>query len=812
MEIKLNVRQKLVFAIMGLGVFLFSATLVIVYRGYKNFLIDRSSEDLVVVAQFVSARFQDDILDIKNQLAFVAFHNQDLRNAVARANALYGGVSDEEALKRMQEKDVSWDKGAWEKVKDALLGSPASFVLKDLGLSHSGLGAEIFITDIKGALVATTQKTSDYYQADEEWWQQIYAGGVKAHYLSGVEYDQSAGTYSFSLACPVVDARNTMIGVMKAVIKKDMLFDSVFSVYLGKGSRAGVLSSQGGRIFTFGDSPRHAAAGFSKILFDFLVLRQGRGDKIVVFPNKKKYIVGFTKIEDPSFGKGGSWYFYCMRDLGEVLVSLRPMALRFFLIWIAVMGFLYGATFVIARRFVAPITLFKRAFTQVSRGIWDRPLHVSTGDDFEEMAGDFNTMVREMRDSTISKECFSRIIQNMSDILFVVDPYGLINLVNKRTCEFLEYDEAELKGAEAIKIFSKNDRYVVSWGLKGLIEEGALRDKKIRLLAKSGREVEVFLETRSIKDVGGNLVGLICLAKDLAEITKLLDELQMSNAVIKRHEQELEKSLKELTESRDVMLSILEDSDESKKALEETFKKLKATQNELLQAEKMVSLGQIAAGVAHEINNPLFVISGEAEMLDMEEGLDPSTKESVHIIREQVTRIGGIIKRLLEFSRKKETKFTAVNIHELLEKSVELLKYQIRVLGTIEIASHFSNEAFLVSGDSNQLHEVFLNIMLNACQAMEDKGGCLTLTTFSEIIKKEKFVVAQIRDTGIGMSEETTKRIFEPFFTTKKIGTGLGLSVCYGIMENHGGMIEVESAVGAGTTFAVKIPLLKEEK
>lgn len=816
-----NVRQKLVCAIAVLGVFLFSVTHAIVYHQYKNFLIDRNSEDLTVVAQLMGKRFQSEISDIKNQLVFVVSHNQELRDAVARSNALYDGLSDEDIIKRMQEIDVSWNKGMGGPMESELWKSPASLVLRDLSVVHSGLGAEIFVSDVKGALVATTRKTSDYYQADEEGWQEVRAGGAGSCYFSGVAYNESARVYSFSLACPIVDARGALTGVMKAVISKDILSSSVFSIYSGKGFHAGVISSQGAHIFTLGVDPSRAA-GFSKVLFDFLVLRRGWGDKVVVFPGGIKFIVGFTKIEDSSFKKRGTWYFYCMRDVGEAFASLRDIFFHFFLIWIALMGFLYVAIQAIARRFVAPIAVFKKGFAEISRGILDHPLQVLTGDDFEEMAGDFNTMVRELRESAISKEYLNRIIQNMSDILFVVDPYGLIDLVNKRACELLEYDETELKGGEAAKIFSKNDRYIVSWGLKGLIEEGALKDKKIKLLTKSGREIDVYLGTRSIKDPCGNLAGLVCLAKDLTEIGKLCDELERSHEVIKRHEEELERSLKELTESRDVMLSILEDSDESKKALEETFRKLKETQSELLEEEKMISLGQMAAGVAHEINNPLFVISGEAEMLDMDKNLSASTRESVHIIREQATCIGDAIRRLLKFSRKRETKFAAVNISELLRKSIELLRYQIKVLGSVEIVDCFSNETFLVNGDPNQLREVFLNIMINACQAMEDKGGRLTLMSFSEIIKKEdikgpgrfepdeRVVVVQIKDTGPGMSEETRKRIFDPFFTKKKTGTGF--SVCRGIVENHGGMIEVESAPGAGTTFTVKIPLVKEEK
>jgi len=157
-----------------------------------------------------------------------------------------------------------------------------------------------------------------------------------------------------------------------------------------------------------------------------------------------------------------------------------------------------------------------------------------------------------------------------------------------------------------------------------------------------------------------------------------------------------------------------------------------------------------------------------------------------------------------------------INVNELVEKSIELLKYQTRILGNVEIVNHISGAPLYVKGDSNQLHEVFINIMLNAIQAMEEKGGLLTLTSFAETATThglnkfkagEKIAVIQFTDNGVGMSEETKKRIFDPFFTTKKSGIGLGLAVCFGIIENHNGVIEVDSQLGRGTVFSVKMPL-----
>lgn len=496
----------------------------------------------------------------------------------------------------------------------------------------------------------------------------------------------------------------------------------------------------------------------------------------------------------------------------------RLVALIFSLL-IVVFTLLLG--FVLVWRLLLPFRVLRKSLQRVARGGDMQNVVLKTGDEFEALASDFNLMLDKLKTSVVSKDYFNQIIQNMSDILFVVDRHGAVEFVNKQTCKLLGYVPEELKSKEATQLFAKKDRYVISWGLKGFVEESSLKDKRVYLATKAGTEIEVYLGMRFLRDAANNITGIICLAKDMTEVNRLLDEVIRSNAEISRHKQELERSIRELTDYKNVILSILEDTNESKETLEVTLAKLKETQGELLQAEKMASLGQIAAGVAHEINNPLFVISGETEMLGMDEAISQSVKDSIRVIREQVNRVVEIIRRLLEYSRKREIKFASVDINALVEKSVVLLKYQAKAVGRLEVEVKLSADPIVIQGDQNQLQEVFLNIMLNAVQAMEEKGGVLTIRVFSEIISpqrskgRDRFQTGdslggvEFSDTGCGMDEETQKRIFDPFFTTKKSGTGLGLSVCAGIIENHGGSTSVESTVGKGTTFTVLFPLLK---
>jgi len=809
-QLRSKVSWKLTGLVSAVVVFFISVVVVIIYKDYRDFFYREAASRADARARFVSERLTDDIKDMELYLSFVASHNQAIRKAAEVSNAELAGLSKDENLRRMKDIDMDWAVNGWPRLKDNLLNNNTSDVLRDIQKSKGAILSEIFITNEAGALVAVTNKTSDYFQADEEWWQKGYNNGLGAVYVTPMEWDESSNSYGFSIVCPVVDAEAKVIGVMKFVVDEKILFTDIFEVFFSNEWRAGIMSQTGSSIFTF-NVDNEEPKGILKSIFDNAMLKKGHGSRIVRDVDGKYYFLGFSKLKKSFFIVGEDSYVYSLLDAYRVLEVLRKTTTKLSIIWIVTVVFLCLAAFYIAEKVVSPLLIFQNSFGQVNKGIFDRPIAINTGDEFEGMALEFNKMLENLRVSTVSKDYFNQIIQNMSDVLFVVDPQGVINLVNKRACALLGYDEKELKGKEAIQLFSKKDRYIVSWGLKGLIEEGALKNKKVHFLAKSGKEIEVYLGTRLLRDMENSMVGLVCMAADLTDINKLLDDLKRSADEASKHKLELEKALKEQMEARDVMLSILEDTDESKKVLESALRKLKEMQDELLQAEKMISLGQIAAGVAHEINNPLFVISGEAEMLSMEPDSLPSAVESVKIIREQVGRIGEIIKRLLEFSRKKDTKFVPLDINILVDKVVELLKYQAKLLGHIEIDKKISEEKLIVDGDQNQLQEVFLNLMINAVQAMEEKGGILTIRTFSEIINPERSaVVIEISDTGIGMNEDTKKRIFDPFFTTKKTGTGLGLSVCFGIVENHGGSIDVDSRLGVGTTFTVKLPFINK--
>jgi two-component system NtrC family sensor kinase len=224
---------------------------------------------------------------------------------------------------------------------------------------------------------------------------------------------------------------------------------------------------------------------------------------------------------------------------------------------------------------------------------------------------------------------------------------------------------------------------------------------------------------------------------------------------------------------------------------------------QLRQSEKLAALGELVAGVAHEVNNPLTGISAFAQLL-LEDDLSGEQKESVSLMKREADRAVSVIRDLLAFARKTGPRIVVVDMNDLLEQTLRLRAYGMRSTG-VTLETHLDPTLARVRGDDRQLQQVLLNLIVNAEHAMSSTPvRQLSVSTRNEGSR----VVVEIRDTGTGMTPEVQKRIFEPFFTTKPegTGTGLGLSVSYGIMQSHAGTLSAQSAVGIGSTFRISLP------
>jgi CheY-like chemotaxis protein len=238
----------------------------------------------------------------------------------------------------------------------------------------------------------------------------------------------------------------------------------------------------------------------------------------------------------------------------------------------------------------------------------------------------------------------------------------------------------------------------------------------------------------------------------------------------------------------------------------------KRIEEQLFQAEKLRALGEMASGVAHDFNNALAAILGNAQLL-LYTAQDEQLKETLKIIEKVAKDSSQTVRRLQDFTRKPvPQELFKVDINAIVKDSIEITKPKWKDEAQskgipIEMVSNLRDIPF-ASGNASELREVFTNIIFNAIEAMHE-GGKIEIRTF----RKRRDVFIQISDTGVGIAEEAKKRIFEPFFTTKPFSnTGLGLSMSYGIIKRFGGEIEVESKVGQGTSFTIILPIGEDEK
>ncbi|MGQ9853907.1 MAG: sensor histidine kinase, partial [Candidatus Oleimicrobiaceae bacterium] len=246
--------------------------------------------------------------------------------------------------------------------------------------------------------------------------------------------------------------------------------------------------------------------------------------------------------------------------------------------------------------------------------------------------------------------------------------------------------------------------------------------------------------------------------------------------------------------------------------LERMNREIVEAQERLIRSARLASMGELAAGVAHEINNPLAGVLTYLKLIQKKLAADQVPRDDLAKFRQylqtmehETIRCADIVKNLLEFARPSEPSITPLSVEEIIKKSLFLVRHQI-ALQNINVVEGYEEGLPPIMADSKQMQQVLLNLVINAAQAMPE-GGELRISAY-HAHDRDSHVVIEIQDTGVGIPPENLPRIFDPFFTTKanQKGTGLGLSVVSSIVAKHGGRIDVESMVGKGSTFRVFMP------
>ncbi len=360
-----------------------------------------------------------------------------------------------------------------------------------------------------------------------------------------------------------------------------------------------------------------------------------------------------------------------------------------------------------------------------------------------------------------SNEFLRSLILSAVDGVIAADMRGRILIFNDAASKILGYTPAEaLKRLNIRDLYTDDEAREVMKKLrsKECGEGGKLKACEVGLRTKDGKIVPISLNASIIYDKGRE-VATIGFFHDLREDLEIKRELE-------------------------------------------------ATQMQLLQAEKMASLGKLAAGVAHQLNNPLNGITLFTRIVMEEHKLEKDVKKDLLRILKDAERCRDIVKELLEFARQTRQDIKPQNLNRAISRTLFLLESQA-IFQNIEIEKVLSSALPKVPVDIQQIYHVFMNLVINAAEAMEGTGK-LTVKTY--LAASRKGVCIEISDTGPGVPQDVIPRIFDPFFTTKgdRRGTGLGLSVAYGIVENHHGNITVRNNPGGGAAFIVELPLTQE--
>jgi signal transduction histidine kinase len=233
-------------------------------------------------------------------------------------------------------------------------------------------------------------------------------------------------------------------------------------------------------------------------------------------------------------------------------------------------------------------------------------------------------------------------------------------------------------------------------------------------------------------------------------------------------------------------------------------------------SERMATLGQLAAELAHEIGTPLNIISGRAALTKEDVEEKQSVQRNQDVILAQAGRITKIVQQLLNFAKKKRPEQKRFDVNQLLEATLDFLDYQVRRQG-VEVKRRLEADLPFLEADPNLLQQVFVNLILNSLQSMPEGGTLLISTSQRRIVREgltfgeQDYIEISMEDTGVGMNEDTMKNVFVPFFTTKEKGTGLGLTITHRIVQERGGWIDIKSNVGKGSVFTVYLPTLQED-
>lgn len=395
--------------------------------------------------------------------------------------------------------------------------------------------------------------------------------------------------------------------------------------------------------------------------------------------------------------------------------------------------------------FAAPIRALVKGAEEIGMGNLGYQIKLDSNDDeIHTLSKAFNQMSYNLNQNISDLRKLSTAVEEAPDGIQITDVNGLIIYSNKAIEKIFGFSPDEFKGKRFIGI--NVDQDFVTKEIIPRIKETGHWVGELMARHKDGRSFPIWLNAYTVKDSKGEIIAMVGIIRDIS-----------------------------------------------------MQKEMEYLHKQFLQSDKLATIGRLAAGVAHELNNPLGNISLYTQMLLIKVE-DKNIKNKLMVIDDEANRAAHIVKDLLDFARNSELKLCNIDINNEISKVLGIMNLQVR---NIKVETFFEPLPLII-GDSVRIQQVLMNLLTNSIQSITENGEIKIKTT-----AKEKNVEISISDNGCGIPEENLDKIFDPFFTTKEPskGTGLGLSICYGIIKRHKGSIEVKSEVETGTTFTIKLPV-----
>ncbi|MBM7036000.1 sensor histidine kinase [Vibrio ulleungensis] len=404
---------------------------------------------------------------------------------------------------------------------------------------------------------------------------------------------------------------------------------------------------------------------------------------------------------------------------------------------------------------------------EISNGNFTNRADVKGQDEIGQLGKYFNEMTDKLETTTVSKDYVNSILVGLNESLVVVSTDGVLETVNQATLALLGYQQHELIGKHYSVLFASE----CVGEVQEVLQSNASR-KELNYVSKEGERIPVLLSSSHTLGMLGEVTGNVCVASDIRQL-KIVQS-----------------------------------------ALEESYNELQVAQQQLVQSSKLASIGELSAGVAHELNQPLMIIRTGSQMLERKRTkgtLDDAYLEKfIGSVNANSKRMMKIIDHLRTFARQSSVEYNPMKVNSVIENCFYMIGEQLR-LHDIVAEQSLEDNLPEVRGDSNQLEQVVLNLLTNARDAVDENSAekRVTITTQRSIDKPDHIEIL-ISDNGTGIPVDKQDHVFDPFFTTKEEGkgTGLGLSISYGIIEAHSGTIDVMSTGQQGTTMRIQLPIL----